>query len=67
MAHNKGKYREVLNLPNKALPVKEYAENKGITFQWLYKLLAMKREGKREHLDFEMIVWKVHNYVLPNE
>ena len=65
MAHNKGKYTEVLKLPEKALPVQSYADERRFTVQWLYKLLRLQREGKRENLEFKMIVWKGHNYILP--
>ena len=67
MAHNKGKYTEVLKLPEKALPVQSYADEKNCTRQYVYKLLRLKREGKKDNLEFKMVIWKGHNYVVPLE
>ena len=65
MAHNKGKYTEVQYLPDKAIPVQSYADEKRFSKQYVYKLLRLKREGKRDHLSFEVVIWKGHNYIVP--
>lgn len=67
MAQNKGKYKEVDMLPDKAVPVRSYAEKMGFTKQYIYKLLRLKREGKRDSLDFEMVLWEKHNYIIPKK
>lgn len=61
------KYREVDHLPDKAIPVRIYTEKMGFTKQYVYKLLRLKREGKRDKLDFEMITWKGINFIIPNK
>lgn len=61
------KYREVDHLPDKALPVRCYAEKMGFTKQYVYKLLRLKREGKKDNLDFEIVLWARHNYIIPKK
>ena len=70
MKPNLNKYREVTELPKKAMQVKEYAEREMITHQYVYKKV---KEGKNKG-EFEMIIYmgesdgkaiKGRNYVIP--
>lgn len=65
MAHNAGKYPVVKILPQTALPVKAYADEKKITVQWIYKQLRLLRDKKTKYLIFKMVLWKGQNYVVP--
>lgn len=59
MKANKGKYREVIRLPDNAMTVNEYAASKNFSHQYVYKLL---REGKNT---FEMVTFKGYNFIIP--
>lgn len=59
MKKNQDKYREVTKLPNTAKTVKAYAENKGITTAYVYKLL---REKKNK---FEIVTFQEVNFIIP--
>ena len=66
MAKNEGKYTEIDYVPYNAVPVQYYADQMGFSKQYVYKLLRLKREGKRD-IDFEMAIWKGVNLVIPNK
>lgn len=60
MKRNYNKYMEVDTLPTNALTVREYADSKGVTTNYIYKLI---KEGKN---DFGIVIFRTINFIIPN-
>ena len=58
MKPNLNKYREVTELPKKAMQVKEYAEREMITHQYVYKKV---KEGKKNSTNEQLKINFVYN------
>lgn len=59
MKPNINKYKSVTKLPKNALTVKQYAESRGITTSYIYKLLKEKKA------DFKIVVFATINFIIP--
>ena len=59
MKQNKDKYPEIDRLPDNAKTVKAYAEDVGISTQYVYKQV---REGKNK---FQIVTFQGVNFILP--
>ena len=59
--HNR--YRTVDYLPDNALRVSEYAEQRQCNTSYIYELVRKSLEGKS--IDFEIVVYKGINFVVP--
>ena len=59
MKKNVNKYDVVNKLPPNALTVKEYADKKGISTSYIYKLV---REKKAQ---FRIVTFQTINFILP--
>lgn len=59
MKPNVNKYEQVEKLPKNAMTVKQYADNKGISTSYIYKLLKDKKA------DFKMVVFQTINFIIP--
>lgn len=59
MKPNINKYKTVNNLPKKALTVKQYADEKGISTSYIYKLVKEKKAN------FEIVVFQTINFIIP--
>lgn len=59
MKPNINKYEIVDKLPKNAVTVKQYADGKGISTSYIYKLLKDKKA------DFKMVVFQTINFIIP--
>ena len=59
MKKNKGKYREVIELPEGSMSVSNYAAQRECTPPYIYKLW---KEGKAK---FEIVIFSGTNFIIP--
>lgn len=59
MKKNQSKYEVVTKLPLSAMPVKDYADKKGITTSYVYKMIREKKA------DFKIVTFYSINFVIP--
>jgi hypothetical protein len=58
MKQNKDKYTTVEKLPLNAMTVKEYAESKNITTQYVYAMI------KRNKANFKIVTFQSINFII---
>ncbi len=60
MKKNKDKYPEVKKLPAKAVTVKDYADSKGISTAYIYKMVREKKNKA-----FDIVIFQTINFIIP--
>ena len=60
MKKNIDKYPNVDTLPDSAITVKEYADQRGFNTSYIYELIR-----NHKNKDFEIVVFRGYNFIIP--